>query len=117
MTAFRTKRSRSTAPLAMLLLVLQGLAGGLAPLAHASERLSAPAHIEAHHATACLVLHDALRCALCHYAGTRVLPQPARAQPATTTRTEPRPDCAELAPPRASDHLIAPPRAPPTPLV
>ena len=73
MIALGTKRSRSTAPLATVLLVLQGLAAAVVPLAHASERFSAPAHIEAQHATPCLALHDALRCTLCHYAGTRVL--------------------------------------------
>src|SRR5437016_1643688 len=41
--ALRTKRSRSTAPLATVLLILQGPAAGVLPLAHASEHLTAPA--------------------------------------------------------------------------
>src|SRR2546426_3719426 len=40
--------------LAALLLVLQGLAGGAVPLAHASERLRAPAHVEAQHGAGCV---------------------------------------------------------------
>ncbi len=64
----RVHRPRRTAPLAALLLVIQGIAGGVVPLAHASERFTAPAHIEAQHGSGCLALHDELRCVLCHYA-------------------------------------------------
>jgi len=109
----RTTHRRSTAPLAALLLVLQGLAGGIVSLAHASERFTAPAHVEAQHSSSCLVLHDALRCPLCHYAGTRVVPQQVRLQPPATNGPE-RP-CARVEVVRASDpgYLTAPPRAPP----
>ncbi len=113
MSAFRTKRRRSTPALAMLLLVLQGLAAGLAPLAHASERLSAPAHIEAQHATACLALHDALRCTLCQHAATRVVAGHPRVQSGPASHVESCLTRSAVAPTGSSDHLAAPPRAPP----
>jgi hypothetical protein len=111
--AFRTKRHRRTAPLAALLLVLQALAGGVVALVHASDQLNAPTHIEAQHSSSCLPLHNELRCALCHYAATRVVPQQARVQPAAATR--PVRPCAPATVVRKSDagHLTAPPRAPP----
>jgi len=112
--AFRTQRHRRTAPLAALLLVLQALAGGAVALAHATEQLNAPTHIEAQHSSSCLPLHNELRCALCHYAGTRVAPHQARAQPAARTRTERRPDPIDCSPTAGPDHLTAPPRAPPS---
>ena len=65
MIALTTTPNRWTRRLAALLLVLQGLAGGAVPLAHASERLSAPAHVEAQHGAGCVALHDGLRCPLC----------------------------------------------------
>ena len=65
------------------------------PLAHASERFTAPAHIEAQHGSGCLALHDELRCVLCHYAATRLRERFA------------------VAPTACADHLTAPPRAPP----
>ena len=74
MIALTTTRNRWTRYLATLLLVLQGLAGGAVSLAHASERLTAPAHIEAQHGSACLALHDELRCALCQWAGAQAAP-------------------------------------------
>ena len=117
MIALGTKRSRSTAPLATVLLVLQGLAAAVVPLAHASERFSAPAHIEAQHATPCLALHDALRCTLCHYAGTRVLAGHTRVQSAPAARAEPCLNLTGVAPTGGSEHLTAPPRAPPAVLV
>ena len=71
MIALTTTPNRWTRRLAALLLVLQGLAGGAVSLAHASERLSAPAHIEAQHGAGCVALHDGLRCGLCQFAGSR----------------------------------------------
>ena len=117
MIALRTKRSRSTAPLATVLLMLQGLAAGVLPLAHASERLSAPAHIEAQHATPCLALHDALRCALCHYAATRVVAGHTRVQSAPAIHVEPCLTRSAVAPTGGSEHLTAPARPPPALLV
>ena len=109
----RSTRHRFTLPLAALLLVLQALGGGAVALAHADERSSAPAAFEAHHTASCPVVHDASRCALCQYAGLRVAPAPAIAQPSTATRPV-RPCIAE---PRSrfefTRHLTAPPRAPP----
>jgi len=58
-----------------VLLAVQALAGGAVSLAHARDVLVAPAGIEASHSSRCAILHDELRCALCHYAGTRVVAQ------------------------------------------
>ena len=58
-----------------LLLTIQAAAGGAVSLAHARDVLVAPAGIEAGHSSRCAILHDELRCALCHYAGTRVVAQ------------------------------------------
>jgi len=96
-----------------LLLALQALAGGAVPLAHARERETAPAAIEAHHDASCVVLHDALRCALCYYAGSPTAPPPTA--PATTLL----PGRVFRAPAgrgghaRAFGHAGARPRAPP----
>ena len=103
-----------TRSLATLLLVLQALAGGAVSLAHASERLSAPVHIEAQHASACIVLHDELRCTLCHYAGSQLQAQQPRTQPAAAAATDsplPRPGTAPVC---RADRRTAPPRGPPT---
>jgi hypothetical protein len=109
-----TKRRSWTAPLAALLLVIQGLAWGAVALAHASEPLTAPAHIEAQHRTACLALHDELRCALCHYAGSQVTPPPLhRTAPVAATVTDRPARRSQPAPAADPDHLAAPPRAPP----
>jgi len=98
-----TQRNRGTVPLAAALLVIQGLAGGLVPLVHASERLSAPAHVEAR-----------LRCALCHYASSRVQPQQARRFDPTAAHSE-RPVAAPaVAPAPRLARLTSPPRAPPS---
>ncbi len=116
MTALGTKRNRLTIPLAAVLLLLQGLAGGAVPLVHATERLNAPAHIEAQHGTGCLVLHDELRCALCHYAGSQVVPQQAPSQAPDTLPAARRLQAEHLVRATGSAHLTALPRAPPTPL-
>jgi hypothetical protein len=81
--------------LRILLLALQVVAGGAVSLADASEPLKADSHIEAQHEPGCPVLHDALRCALCHYAGTQVVVQqkaitaPARPEPLVAPRLDP----------------------------
>jgi len=109
----RTTRHRLTLPLAALLLTLQALGGGAVALAHATERVSAPAAFEAHHTASCPVLHDAARCALCQYAGLRVTPASATA-PAAAASAAVRPLIAVTRSPVPSDrHLTAPPRAPP----
>ena len=79
MIASQTQRRRTTASIAAVLLVLQALAGGLVPLAHAGERETAPTTIEAHHDARCVVIHDAMRCALCQYAGSLTTPPAALA--------------------------------------
>jgi hypothetical protein len=83
------------------------------PLAHAAEPLTAPIHVEAQHDSGCAVLHDELRCALCHYASSRVVAQQVRTQTATATPIELCPERADVARTAAPDHLTAPPRAPP----
>ena len=113
MIAATTTRTRWTKSLAALLLVLQGLAGGAVSLAHASDRLSAPIHIEAQHASSCVALHDELRCTLCHYAGSQLQAAPAlTAAPSTGARERLAPGGETPSPhrPRARN---APPRAPP----
>jgi hypothetical protein len=66
---------RHSVSLAFALLVLQTVAGGAVTLADAREPLTAESHVEAGHEPGCPVLHDALRCALCHYSVTRVVVQ------------------------------------------
>jgi hypothetical protein len=105
--------SARRAPIAMVLLVLQALAGGAVALAHASERFSAPAHIEGRHDAACLALHDELRCALCHYAGSQVHPVPARTYAAPAPRRAPPAAATAQAPSPRAQRRAAPPRAPP----
>jgi hypothetical protein len=100
--------------LAALLLVLQGLAGGAVSLAHASERLTAPAHIEAQHGAGCLALHDSLRCSLCQFAGSQVISQHVRTHTPAAATVERRSREREAAPAPRPDHWLAPPRAPPT---
>jgi hypothetical protein len=109
-----TRRTRGTIPLAALLVVIQGLAGGLVPLVHASERLSAPAHVEARHDAGCLALHDELRCALCHYASSRVQPQQARTFTPTAAQADRRVPPPAVAPLPRFAPLTSPPRAPPS---
>ena len=113
MTAPTSHRTRWTAPLAALLLVLQGIAGGVVPLAHASEQFTAPAHIEAQHGSGCLALHDELRCALCQYAATGVTIQRPDEQPVARPHAESPQDRCPVAPTPGARHLTAPPRAPP----
>ena len=113
MTALTTTRNRRTRRLAALLLVLQGLAGGAVPLAHASERLSASAHIEAQHGAGCVALHDGLRCPLCHFARSQVSSQQVRTQGRAAATVEHHPSEVDAAPLRRPEHPTAPPRAPP----
>ena len=114
MIAATTMPTRWTRSLAALLLGLQALAGGAVSLAHASERLSAPIHIEAQHATACIALHDELRCTLCHYAGSQLQAQQPRTQLAAPAATDGPLPSRGAAPACRPDHRTAPPRGPPT---
>ena len=68
-----------------MLLAIQAIGGGAVTLAHARDVAAAPPGFEASHDGRCAILHDELRCALCHYASARVVtPQtftvPARAE-------------------------------------
>src|SRR5256885_10770564 len=92
------RRTRWTAPLAALLLAIQGIAGGVVPLVHATERFTAPAHIEAQRSSGCLVLHDDLRCALCQFAATRVTTQRPETRLVATPHPEPAYDPFPLPP-------------------
>lgn len=117
MIAAGTQPGRWIAPLAAVLLVIQGAAGGMVALAHATEPLTAPIHVEAQHDSACVALHDELRCALCHYASSRVVAHQVRTQCAATMPTEPGAERATSVR-VARTHLLAyPPRAPPVPFV
>ncbi|HUK61840.1 MAG TPA: hypothetical protein VLV15_00865 [Dongiaceae bacterium] len=115
MMACNVKRQRNIRPLAALVLVIQGLAGGAVALAHANERETAPAAFEAHHNASCVVIHDALRCALCWYAGSLITPPVTLAGQCAAAITQ-RPgdrDRAVAATPASRQPL---PRAPPVPL-
>ena len=57
----------------ILLLVVQALGGAAITLAHARDVVAAPPGVEASHDARCAILHDELRCALCHYAGARIV--------------------------------------------
>lgn len=67
---------RKISPTATLLLLLQVFLSAAVPLAHAGEREGAPGAIEAHHDASCVVIHDALRCALCQYTASLSTPPP-----------------------------------------
>ena len=98
-------------PLAILL-VIQALGGGAVSIAHARDAVVQPPGYEASHDARCAILHDEMRCALCHYASARVLTQqvftlPApvaqrRVTPAQITRFAPSPE-----------RFTPPPRGPP----
>ena len=96
-----------------LLLVIQALGGGAVTLAHARDMVTAPAAFESQHDARCPVLHDALRCALCHYASAQVVVQRAVIVPPA------RPTRALVPPSRRivivsnAVHRTAPARAPP----
>lgn len=113
MIALGTKRHRSTAPLAALLLLLQALAGGAVSLAHASERTTAPAAIESQHTTHCLVLHDALKCPQCQYTGAYPIGRQGRGIVSAHPVAEPYAAGADLASPAAPEDPASRPRAPP----
>jgi hypothetical protein len=97
-----------------LLLILQALGGGAITLAHARDVVTTPAHIEANHDARCPVLHDALRCALCHYAGARVVVQQATITlPSRPTRARVPPECGMIVVASAVQRT-RPARAPPS---
>lgn len=97
-------------------LAILGMAGygtlALTPLLHAaSERLSAPAAIEADHTAKCPTLHSA---AACGSLGISLLSHPVRPAiaPAPTRGTAPNPrDLAPYRPPAPANPVRAPPPA------
>jgi hypothetical protein len=100
--------------LAALLLGLQALGPGVVSVAHATEPTTAPAGWEARHTAACIVLHDASRCALCHYAGVQFV---APTVVVFSTRSPRSPDpraIAERGVRHAASLHAARPRAPPS---
>ena len=97
-----------------LLLVIQTLGGGAVTLAHARDVVVAPPGYEASHDGRCAILHNELRCALCHYAGARVVVQHAILVGGTpAVRLQPAP-VRPLWAVASAIHLTAPPRAPPS---
>ena len=95
-----------------ILLALQALGGGAITLAHARDALVAPPGFEASHTARCAILHDELRCALCHYASGRVITHQTFTIPEPTgvVRFAAEQPLASLA---AVVRLTAPARAPP----
>lgn len=96
-----------------ILLAIQALGGGAITLAHARDVVVAPPAFEASHDGRCAILHDEVRCALCHYAGARVVTQQTYtfATPAKPIRFTPVQPAVSVA---AVVQLTAPARAPPT---
>jgi hypothetical protein len=99
--------------IAALLLVLQGLAATSFGLVHASERVVAPAAIEAEHGNACFLVHDAARCPGCQAAGVAALPVAYRKPVAADARGNRSPAAALEAPQARPLSRATAPRAPP----
>jgi hypothetical protein len=96
-----------------LVLVIQALGGGAVTLAHARDVVAAAASVETSHDARCAILHDELRCALCHYAGARVVvQQTVRAPAVLVARVQVAPAQSVFAVVSAI-RLTAPARAPP----
>lgn len=109
-------RRNATTPISALLLLLQLFAGGAVPLADAGEPETAPGAIEAHHDARCVVIHDALRCALCLYANSLTTPPPApRVGVRASAPARPAPFAAVMGMGRPT-FGASQPRAPPIPL-
>lgn len=99
--------------LSLALLVLQAVGATGVELAHAADPAAGPVSIEARHTDQCAVLHDASRCALCHFAQLRAVTMPAlmippartpeltafSAVPASVTAGESRPAAPSRGPP------------------
>jgi hypothetical protein len=96
-----------------LLLVIQALGGGAVTLAHARDVVTAPAAFESKHDARCPVLHDALRCALCHYASAQVVVQRTVITPASRSAPERVPSTHRIVVVASAVHRTAPARAPP----
>jgi hypothetical protein len=96
-----------------ILLAIQAVGGGAITLAHARDVVAAPPGFEARHDGRCAILHDELRCALCHYASARVVTPPTFIVPvpAEAIRFAPVQPIVSTA---AVTRLTAPARAPPS---
>ena len=98
-------------PLAILL-VIQALGGGAISLAHAQDLVTEPTHVEASHNARCAILHDEMRCALCHYANARVVTQQVFTLPAPMVARRVTPaQITRFAP--SAERFTPPPRGPP----
>lgn len=97
-----------------VLLAIQVLGGGAVTLAHARDVVTAPAAFESRHDARCQVLHDALRCALCHYAGAQLVVQQAVVVPASQPTRARFPASRRIVAVSNAVHRTAPARAPPT---
>lgn len=95
-----------------ILLAIQAVGGGAVSLAHAREAVVQPPGYEASHTARCAILHDEMRCALCHYASARVITQQifTLPTPATTVRFAPVPPALVVT---IAVAFAAPARAPP----
>lgn len=107
-------RARLTGRTATFLLILRGLGGGALALAHAAEAPTAPAALDTSHHVNCVVVHDALRCAVCHVVAIRISPIAPHVVPGTDSLRAPRPTTADTVPGHGGRTRDAPPRAPPT---
>jgi len=97
-----------------VLLAIQVVGGGAVTLAHARDIVTAPAAFEAAHDGRCVVLHDALRCALCHYASAQVVVQRAVIVPPSRPARVRVPSTYRIVVVASAVHRTAPARAPPT---
>jgi hypothetical protein len=97
----------------VILLAIQALGGGAITLAHARDVVVAPPGLEASHDAQCAILHDEVRCALCHYASARVAVQQDVLLPADPPARVPVAPSRTLVVIAASVHFTAPARAPP----
>ena len=97
----------------VILLVIQVLGGGAVTLAHARDAVVPPPGYEAGHNARCAILHDEMRCALCHYASARVVTPSVfiLAEPTATVRVAPVQVVTLVV---TTVRLTSPPRAPPT---
>ena len=99
-----------------LLLAIQVFGGGAITLAHARDLVATPPGWEAQHDGKCAILHDEVRCALCHYASARVVAvELVLTLPAPTARYQFTPAEPLVVIP-AAGRSAAPARAPPTDL-
>jgi len=96
-----------------VLLAIQVLGGGAVTLAHARDVVTAPAAFESQHDARCPVLHDALRCALCHYASAQVVVQRAVITPSARPARVLVPSTRRIVVVSSAVHHTAPARAPP----